>query len=128
MHLREKRTALPKIDGKELIVGRAVVSGLGALAKRLAETHRRTGSLQALDILTGRVVDNSTARTGPQQPTTHPARAGRRTGMFHGKTVVAGISATAALALVASPASAQRPADAGCEGRFVAFNNQFFSF
>lgn len=48
--------------------------------------------------------------------------------MFHGKTVVAGISATAALALVASPASAQQPADAGCEGRFVAFNNQFFNF
>jgi Trypsin len=92
-------------------------------------THRRTGSLHALDILTGRVVDNS--GTGSDRLTvihyasggcgkedgTVSYQGGRSRDIRHGRI---GPSCV--------PASAQQPADAGCEGRFVAFNNQFFNF
>ena len=48
--------------------------------------------------------------------------------MLRTKTVLAGMSVTAALAVVSSSAIAQQPSDPGCEGQFVAFNNQFFDF
>ena len=44
------------------------------------------------------------------------------------RAVAAIVSATASVALVSSPAAAQPPPDPGCEGRFVAYNNQFFNF